>query len=109
MLISALDKKITFEREVISKTSSGITQKTWEDGPSVWANLYIRAGSMNDFSRSSNPVVSVEWTIWYRDDIDYNTRIKYKSQTYRINFIEEMGNKEGLKIYAEVIKFEGNI
>jgi SPP1 family predicted phage head-tail adaptor len=101
---SALNKKIVFQEKSTTKDAGGVSASQWADCITVWANKYVRNGSMRDGEHSSRLQEDVEWKIRYRDDLKDTMRIKYKTQYYRIEFIDEMGDKDGLRIVTNVIK-----
>lgn len=45
----------------------------------------------------------IEFTIYYRKGINETMRIRYNDRDYKINFIKEIGYKEGLTIDTELI------
>jgi SPP1 family predicted phage head-tail adaptor len=104
MIPGSLNKRITIEELSITKDAGGTAKKDWTDFTTVWANKFVRSGNMKDGEHSSRVQEDVEWTIWYRDDINTNMRIKYNNQYYRIEFIDEIGNKDGLKIVTNMIR-----
>ena len=94
------------QQKVKSVKTSGIPYEEWQDYKPVYANMFIRRGEMRETENSSIPVVQVEWTIRYRDDINYDNRISYEGHKYNIEFIEVLGRKEGIKIISQVLKFD---
>lgn len=100
----SLDRKITFQEKNVAKSASGVPKETWSDYDTQYANMYIRSGSMNNGEWSAQAEISVEWKMRYRDDIDYDMRIKYDGEIYSIEFIEKLGRNEGLRITSKLIK-----
>lgn len=106
---SILDKKIWFVEKVTTTDSFGVPTETEKDKFFVWANMYVRTGSMYNSNHSSYPTNNVEWKMRYRSDIDYGMMIKYNDQYYKIDFIEELGTKDGLRIESSVAKFNEKV
>jgi SPP1 family predicted phage head-tail adaptor len=104
IVVGSLNKMITIQENTVAKDAGGMSKTVWTDYISVWASKYVRTGQMKDGEHSSRVEENVEWTTWYREDINYNMRIKYENQYYRIEFIDELGDKEGLRIVTNVIK-----
>lgn len=104
MIPGSMNKRITVEKKTVAKNSGGVPTNTWAEYVKLWANKYVRNGNMQDGDHSSRTQEDVEWTMWYRDDITYDMRIKYNNQYYRIEFIDEVGNKDGLRIVTNVIR-----
>lgn len=95
---SILNRKITIQKSTVSKNDIGTVEDTWEDYKYAWANVYVRGGDTSYLNGQELPYTTTEFTIRYDEAMNYNYRIKFKNDYYKILHVEEMGRKEGLKI-----------
>ncbi len=106
MLAHLLNKRILFEKNNNnSKNSFGTPDKTWISYGYTFATIKYTGGD-TEFNDEFGVLAytNTEFTIRYNPIIDYNFRIKYNNQYYRILHIEIIGNNEGLRL--RTIKFE---
>lgn len=104
---SILNKKIEFITKEVSLDEYNTPEEEREVRQFyVWANMYVRSGSRDFGDYGANISNIVEWKMRYQDDITPDMSIKYNGYYYRIDFIEELGNKDGLRIETKVTKFD---
>ena len=70
--------------------------------------LTLKAGKKEITGNKTNDkeifsTARIDWNIYFRKGITENMRIKYNNKQYRILYIQEIGNKEGLTIQTELI------
>lgn len=105
---SILDKKIEFWKKEYIKDSYGVPKETETKVAEIWANMYVRGGNLSNTEHSTYPSHNVEWKMRYINNIDYTLYIKHNNNRYKIEFIEELGRKQGLRIETSVIKWNDN-
>ena len=105
MLTQDLQYSIEFQRETESLNEAGVPSTAWTTCLVTYASKFVRTGRLVDGEHSTYPSNITEWRIRYNEDIDYGFRIKFKSQYYRITFIEELGRENVLRIETELAKF----
>lgn len=103
---SVLDKKIQFVEKVYTTDQYGNQESDTENELfHVWANMYSQRGSIDYKEHSSTPSATIEWKMRYKSGIKYSMAIKYDGKYYKILDIEELGNKDGLRIETYVVKY----
>lgn len=107
MNIGALDRKITIQTptNVVSSTT-GERNQTWDTLESVWATVTYPKGSTERVEGQDQARVTaitpVEFTIYYRTDVNETMRILWDSEYYDIQRINKVGQRdEMLKLVTE--------
>ena len=105
---SVLTKKIEFIKKETSTSDSGYYVKgnTEVSQFYFWANMYVKSGSRDFGDYGANFNQTVEWKMNYNKNITSDMIIKHNGYYYKIDFIEELGNKDGLRIETSVIQYD---
>ena len=104
MLAAKLNKRILLEQYTSTKNAMGTPDQSWSTYRYTWAGVVYKGGN-TEFDEIGNlAYTNTEFTIRYNADINYDFRIKYGNQYYKILHIEIIGNNEGLRLVT--IKFE---
>lgn len=98
MIINNLNKKIRIEKRSKSVNQIGTpNSETYTLLRNTYAGVVYNSGSKLTNDAGEFPVYSIDFTVRYRDDYDYTCRIIYEGQTYIIDDIQIIGNKEGIR------------
>lgn len=108
---SVLTKKICFVEKLYTTDEFGSPddQIVEKEMITLWANRYVRPLGLNNTTEySANPKEIVEWKMRYREDLidKFQYAIRYNGNYYKIESIEELGEKEGIRISSTVTKFK---
>ena len=98
MNIGMMDRKISIEEFIEAADDYGQRIKTWKKKYDVWANIYYAGGTEDVEAEKLTAKNEVIFTIRYRIGIDETMRVLYNSNYYQINYIEERGRKNYLKL-----------
>lgn len=101
MNIGSLRNQIQVQEPVITKDQYGASEESFETSMTIRAQVKYVSGNMSDNKEIFHTQV-VQFTTYFRD-IKPVYRIRFKEQNYRILFVEEIGQKEGLLITSELI------
>lgn len=98
-----LDRRITLQSRTVAANAYNEQIETWTDILDVWAKVEYPATGSDEITQSGLNVAfqRVMFTIRHRNDIGFVERIVYKSETYDIERIEEIGRKQYLKLTTE--------
>ena len=96
-----LDKRITFESFTDSKDSYGQEIRTWSTFASCWAGIKLNIGKEAYISSEKVKERVVDFKIRWREDLNNEMRIIYKSNYYDIQDIIELGREDGLIIRGQ--------
>lgn len=103
--IGRLDKRITFQQEVIGVNASNEDEESgWENidtAPIVWASVDERSGSEVYQAEKLTGLTVAVFVIRFRTDITVKNRIIYNGQKWDIQSILLGARKSFLKITAE--------
>lgn len=95
-----LDRSITIQIKTVTRDDYGAETIEWNDLVSVWSRRSVLRGSEKNTGQSIGAEIANAYTIRYRSDITELMRIKDGSDYYNINYIAEVGRKEGLILTA---------
>ena len=107
IISSSLNNLISVEKQVSGVDEIGASANQYSSLFTTFANVYHRSGSLTNAADSQIPVTTVEFTIRYKSEIDYDCRIKCDDDYYKILHIEKIGRKEGLKITTVTLTYNG--
>lgn len=101
MQAGKLDRKIRIERKVPSRDEFGAEIFTWSLLAEVWAQSIPVTGREYFTAAQFVPEASIKFRIRYRSDLEEADTIVYNGTRYDIQYIAEMGRREGLEILAK--------
>lgn len=96
-----LDRRIVIESNASTLGATGQSLNGWSTLATVWANKRDVSGTETNRGGEEVARGSTVFTIRFRSDVGPKERITYSGSTYDINFTEEMGRTEYLKIHTE--------
>jgi len=99
-----LNRRIVIEKETSAKNALGTPVETFTELKETWATVTYQGGGMRYETEGEIAASDAEFTVRYDSDIDYNCRVKYEDEYYKITHIETIGRKEGLRL--RTIRFE---
>jgi len=101
-----LDKRITLQANVPTKSDEGEFVDTWVDMATVWAAIEPLSGRAYFTAQQANSDVTGTVRIRYRTDVKPSWRIKYGDRYFQIvTLINQGENRAELKImYKEILK-----
>jgi len=100
MFAAKLDRLITLQLKVESKNSIGELSVDWVTTGTTYATV-TPAGSGYKFTQGSIDTNIGKTQFFIRwQNLNYNYRIVYNGEVYRIEDLQEVGRKEALKIIA---------
>jgi len=101
-----LNRRITIEKETSAKNDLGTPVETFAVLKNTWATVTYQGGSTRYETEGEIAYSDAVFTIRYDERVDYNCRILYKSQYYKITHIEIIGRDEGMRL--KTIVFEAD-
>jgi len=97
--VNQLNKRLSIYKYDRSVNAAGTPIEGYLFYKYTYGNIKISSGSLqNDSAPGTVPVAIVEIIIRHDPLIDYNCKIVYGSNSYLIDFIEEIGVKAFLKL-----------
>ena len=102
IIIGDLRNDIIVQRKVINRDSFGGENETYFEHLKLKSSIKYNSGNKttnNDEVFSSR---NLTFITYYRD-IKEDDRILYNNKLYKINFIEPINFRSGLKIYGEML------
>lgn len=104
--IGKLDRRITFQQNIIQKNESNEDEETgWENiasNPTVWAATRDVSGSEDFQADKLTELRTMEFIIRYRTDISLKYRISFAGELYNIISAAEIGRKGYLRLIGEM-------
>ena len=110
MNIGALDRKITIQAATTVRSSTtGEATQSWTTFASVWAtvtypNESFASDEGNELGRET-AITPVNFTVWFRNDLNEGMRILYDSQYYDIMRINKVGQRDEMLKIVTVKKY----
>lgn len=92
MDVGQLDKRVTIERKVGTRDSSGAQRDEWQKLKTVWANVRFERGMEAIRNGKDTAVKRASVRIRKRKDIDESMRVIYAKQAYQIHSILPVGD-----------------
>ena len=95
-----LNRRVTIQMRVASRDASGGVVETYTERATVWADARPMSG--REVVAAGNLVASemIEFTLRHRDDVEPTDRIVMDGRVFAIDYIAEIGLREGLRIVA---------
>lgn len=103
MRAGRLDRRITIEQLVETRTATGAVKESWTFFSKVWAQVTPMSASERFLSDSKRSVRVNKFKIRYLKDLQNTMRIQYEGLVYKIIGIAELGRFEGYEITAEAV------
>ena len=100
MQIGKMNKSISIHKVATSKGTTGQHIETFTLYKRAWAYLYFDNGNESFESNKETAISRVKFFIRYTTNITEQMKIKYDSNTYDINHIEETQDKKFLILKA---------
>jgi len=98
-----LKNSILIQKRYRTPNGMGGYSESWSTLCTVWGRYRQLSGKELLLQQQVNPLISVELTVRYRDDIDTDKRFTYKNQLHNILSVIDVDNKrEWLKLMCEV-------
>lgn len=91
-----MDRKIVIQ----SLTDFGGGNKQWDTFATVWANKRILTGREFYAAQQRQSETNVVFEIWFLENVNSSMRISYDNKYYDILYLEEIGRREGLKLFC---------
>jgi SPP1 family predicted phage head-tail adaptor len=102
MRIGKMDRRIVIEQPTATKDDWNYDVVTWTTLATVWADKLDRgSGEVVEVDRQT-ALTRTQWTMRYRSTVNSTMRILYNSQYYYIVGVEEIGRREGLRVFTEL-------
>ena len=102
MRIGKMDRRIVIEQPTVTKDDWNYDVVTWTTPATVWAEKLDRgSGEVVEVDRQT-ALTRTQWTMRYRSTVNSTMRILYNSQYYYIVGVEEIGRREGLRVFTEL-------
>ncbi len=115
-----LDRRITLQVPIVTRGALGGVAETWADLATVWADIRPLSGKEIQMAQQTQTQAQMVMTIRHRSDLQANCRVLledantfgnwydffFKAGTEkvaRITWIAEIGRRQGLNLYCEVI------
>jgi len=99
-----LDRRVTLQTSAIGRDTLGGPTQTWATLAVVWATVRPLSGKETVTAQQVQSQASVAVTLRYRADIAATQRVILDDgRTARITWYAEIGRKEGLNLYCEVL------
>ena len=102
MRIGKLDRRIVIEQQVTAKDDWNYDYTTWTTYATVWANKMDKGVTEREEVDRQTALTRTQWTMRYRSTVNSTMRILYNSQYYYIVGVEEIGRREGLRVFTEL-------
>lgn len=97
-----MNRLISIEQPITSKNNYGEPVTTWAKIADVWAKREDKSGLEDQEGAQLVAQAKVIWTMYYINGLHERMRVKDENGAlYDINFIQEIGYKEGLAITTE--------
>lgn len=97
-----LRDNIIVQRKVVIKDNYGAETEIFSDHLYLKANTNYKSGGKGIQTEEIFSSRNITFTTYFRDIIETD-RIIYDNKTYSINFIGELGHREGLEINTTLI------
>jgi len=104
MLAHLLNKRILLEQKTVTKNAMGTPTDGWATYRYTYAGVKYTGGGTDYDEIGAIASTNTEFTIRYNPDINYKFRVSYANCYYKLQHIEIIGNKEGLRL--KTIMFE---
>ena len=104
MLAARLDTQITFEKETTAPNSIGTPVETYTTLKTKWATVTYGGGRTFGDLYAERTYTDTIFTIRYDAEIDYKCRILYNSSYYKIEHIEVLQRKRGMRIRTTMLE-----
>jgi SPP1 family predicted phage head-tail adaptor len=99
MNVNGLNKRVTIYKYDRSENAAGTPVEQFLFYRYVYANIKVLSGGLqNDTAPGSVAVSQIEITIRHDELVDYNCKLVYDKNSYRINYIEEIDSGGFLKL-----------
>jgi SPP1 family predicted phage head-tail adaptor len=99
-----LDRRITLQRQTPSRDSVGGVVETWTDVATVWASVRSLSGKESAIAQQVQSQASLVVGIRWRNDISNAMRVQLEDgRSAQITWQQEIGRKERLNLYCEVV------
>lgn len=102
MIAATLNKRIIIEKEVKDNTPGDTPKPVWQFMKNSWANIRLLSGATQYTEDGALPFSTTEIIVRYDEKINYNTRIKYDNQYYKINHIHVVNRKDWMRLMCIV-------
>lgn len=102
MRFGSMDSRVAIQRATLTTNAYGERAESWATIATVWAEVQYKVGGGENVQ--SDQVMSeqrVHFIIRYSSDVSDlkpSDRVSYKSNTYQIEGVQEIGRQEGLRI-----------
>lgn len=93
MLSSRLDKIITLEKYTSSTDEYGEFISSYVKVKDTFASVNVKDGNTQYDELGPIVIVNVDFRIRYFEGLNYQYRIKYNNDYYKILYIQELGRK----------------
>jgi SPP1 family predicted phage head-tail adaptor len=98
MKAGRLDRLVTLQSRVVTRSDSGEDVVTYQDLEDVWAEKFDLRGREFYAAQQAKADVTTRWRIRWRSDVSILHRLVYGGQVYEINAAAEIGRREGLEL-----------
>jgi len=98
MRAAQLNRYIIIEVATMQKNNLGTPTENYTEYKRTWASVNYPAGRMDYAEHGEIARTDAVFTIRYDKNITYKHRVYYNSQYYKIEHIEEIGRREGLRL-----------
>lgn len=103
MQAGRLDRRISIQAPTEVRDEYGGSTTTWDELREVWAAYIPLRGQELFAAQQVTPEAQVKFrTIWY-DGVDERMRIVFEGKNYGIEYVAEIGRRDGLEITAKVL------
>lgn len=99
-----LDRRVTLQTPTVTRGDLGGLAQTWVDLATVWAQVRPLSGREASRAQQVQSVASLAITLRWRADVCTDQRVVLADgRIARITWSEEIGRREGLTLYCEVV------
>lgn len=98
-----LDRRITIEAAVESRDEFGGATVTWQQTAEVWAEVKWLRGRELFAAQQVTPEAQLQFRIRWLDGLTTGMRIEHDGEHYGIEYIAELGRRDGLEITAKAV------
>ncbi len=105
-----LDRRVTFETATAARDTLGGDTHTWSELATVWAEEARMTGAETVAAQETVDEATVKLRIHWRDiQPGPLVRFVYKSKTWRIHSVEEIGRRAGLYVIGRTRSDGGQV